>query len=178
MNSTNRLARRGHFGVVLSVTAAITLLAAIPAHSHHSFAMYDSRATRTFTGRLTQFIPGANHAQLIFEVLEPNGEVMLNDDGEPVLWGFETGPAAQIARRGVTLDAFPVGTVINVSLNPLRDGRNFGALAREGGRIIHCGMSLPEGGCSAETGTVYLANELGNPDVDTIPPLSGRESSQ
>jgi hypothetical protein len=129
------------------------------ASSHHSFAMYDTKVTRTLTGRLVQLVPGANHAQIIFEQLEPNGEVSVDASGEPVLWGVETGPAAQIARRGVTLEQFAVGTVITVNLNPLRDGRNFGALAREGGQIIHCGTRLPPGGCTAETGTVYLADE-------------------
>lgn len=141
------------------VILASVLFLAMPAQSHHSFAMYDSRTTRTFTGRLTQFIPGANHAQIIFEVLEPDGAVSLSANGEPVRWGIETGPAAQIARRGVTLERFAVGTIINVNLNPLRDGRNFGALAREGGRIIHCGTSLPDGGCNTETGTVYLDSQ-------------------
>jgi len=135
------------------------ILPLMPAHGHHSFAMYDTKQTRTFTGRLTQFIPGANHAQLIFEVLGPDGQVELGDDGKPVLWGVETGPAAQLARQGVTLKSFPVGTVINVNLNPLRDGRNFGALAREGGRLINCGTELPEGGCSEATGSTFLAGD-------------------
>lgn len=143
---------------ILAVLASV-LVPGASALSHHSFAMYDSRTTRTFTGRLTQFIPGANHAQIIFEVLEPDGSVSTNENGEPVRWGIETGPAAQIARRGVTLERFAVGTIINVNLNPLRDGRNFGALAREGGRIIHCGTRLPERGCTRETGMVYLADE-------------------
>lgn len=159
MRSANESNRRQRWGALLSAAALSSLLLAAPAQSHHSFAMYDSRTTRTLTGRLRQFIPGANHAQLIFEVLEDDGEVMLDESGAPVAWGIETGPAAQIARRGVTIDAFPVGTIINVNLNPLRDGRNFGALAREGGRIIHCGTSMPEGGCSPETGTIYLAAE-------------------
>jgi len=126
------------------------------AGAHHSFAMYDTKITRTFTGRLTQFIPGANHAQIIFELIGPDGGPEIGADGKPVLWGVETGPAAQLARQGVTLQSFPVGTVINVNLNPLRDGRNFGALAREGGRLINCGTALPESGCDTATGTVFL----------------------
>lgn len=134
------------------------LLAAMPTVAHHSFAMYDTKVTRTFTGRLLQFVPGANHAQIIFEVLDPDGQPRVDEAGEPVLWGVETGPAAQLARRGVTLERFPVGTVLNVNLNPLRDGRNFGALARQGGRLINCGTRLPEGGCNEETGEVFLGD--------------------
>jgi len=159
MRSTNELHRSQRWSTLLIAAVLSGLLLAAPAQSHHSFAMYDSRTTRTFTGKLRQFIPGANHAQIIFEVLGDDGAVMLNENGEPVAWGIETGPAAQIARRGVTIDAFPVGTIINVNLNPLRDGRNFGALAREGGRIIHCGTRMPEGGCTADTGTIYLNAE-------------------
>jgi hypothetical protein len=148
--------------VALTAAAAGILAAGVLAdlaYGHHSFAMYDTRITRTFTGRLLQVIPGANHAQILFEVLEANGRASVDESGQAVRWGVETGPAAQIARQGVTLDAFPAGTIINVNLNPLRDGRNFGALARDGGRLIHCGNSLPEGGCTEATGTVYLEGE-------------------
>ena len=43
------------------------------AAAHHSFAMYDQSQVKTVTGKLTRFIPGANHAQLIFELLESDG---------------------------------------------------------------------------------------------------------
>lgn len=116
--------------------------------------MYDREKTETLTGRLTRFIPGANHAQLIFELADENGEAVLDDSGEPVVWGVETGPAGTIARQGVTVDAFPVGTIITVSLNPLRDGRQFGVLADDG--IVKCGMEMPEGGCTSETGETFM----------------------
>lgn len=152
---------RGSHRLLCSMLAVLScvVLPSLQAYGHHSFAMYDTKQTRIFTGRLTQFIPGANHAQLIFEVLGPDGKVVLGDDDKPVLWGVETGPAAQLARQGVTLKSFPVGTVINVNLNPLRDGRNFGALAREGGRLINCGTEFPEGGCNEATGSTFLAGD-------------------
>jgi len=37
--------------------------------AHHSFAMYDMTKSQSMTGKLTRFIPGGNHAQLVFEVL-------------------------------------------------------------------------------------------------------------
>ncbi|MEY4640535.1 MAG: hypothetical protein RLZZ227_529 [Pseudomonadota bacterium] len=133
------------------------LLAALPASAHHSFAMYDQTELRSFTGKLTRFIPGANHAQLLFEVLDADGATLIDSAGKPVMWGVEMGPAARIAKQGVTPDNFPNGTIISVSLNPLRDGRTFGAMPMGSGGVIHCGMQFPEGGCNAETGTVYLA---------------------
>jgi hypothetical protein len=123
-----------------------------PAEAHHSFAMYDLTQTKTLTGRLTRFIPGANHAQLIFELIDENGDAIIGDDGRPETWGVETGPAAQIANQGITVRSFPVGTILTVTLNPLRDGRTAGSLD---GAIIHCGTELPDGGCSSATGESY-----------------------
>jgi len=121
--------------------------------AHHSFAMYDMTATRTMTGKLTRFIPGSNHAQLIFEVLDSSGKSVI-ENGKPVVWGVETGSAAAMARQGVTVDSFPQGTILTVSLHPLRDGRPFGAI---GGPIINCGTSLPAGGCNEKTGKSFGA---------------------
>jgi hypothetical protein len=161
MRDSNRLnGFSGRKGLQAGLAVCVALYgSAQTAGAHHSFAMYDTKITRTFTGRLTQFIPGANHAQIIFELIGPDGGPVIGADGKPELWGVETGPAAQLARQGVTLESFPVGTVLNVNLNPLRDGRNFGALAREGGRLINCGTALPEGGCDAATGTVFLGDD-------------------
>lgn len=132
--------------------AVISALAATPASAHHSFAMYDMTQTKTLTGRLIRFVPGANHAQLHFEVLDAEGKPVMQN-GKPMLWGVETGSAAQLARRGVTVDEFPVGTIITVLAHPLRDGRPFGALA---GELIKCGTTMPKGGCTKETGRVFL----------------------
>ena len=136
---------------LLGIAALVAFLAA-PALAHHSFAMYDMNTTKTVTGKLTRYVPGANHAQLHFELLDENGKTMMKD-GKPVLWGVETGSAAQMARRGVTVKDFPVGTIITVVLHPLRDGRPFGALA---GELIKCGTTLPQGGCTKETGKQFL----------------------
>ena len=67
--------------------------------------------------------------------------------------GVETASAAQLARLGVTVDEFPVGTIITVAYHPLRDGRPLGALA---GELIRCGKDLPKGGCTKATGQVFL----------------------
>jgi len=124
--------------------------------AHHSFAMYDQTQRQTMTGRLTRYIPGANHAQLIFERVDESGETLKDDQGKPVLWGVETGPATRIAREGVTPDNFPIGSIITVQLHPLRNGKNFGAMPN-GAPLINCGMTMPAGGCTTETGTSYLS---------------------
>ena len=130
---------------------------ATPAFSHHSFAMYDQTITKTLTGRLTRYIPGANHAQLIFEVLGSDGTPVMQN-GKPVQWGVETGSAAAFARQGVTPKTFPEGTIFTVTLYPLRDGRPFGAMA---GLLIKCGATLPAGGCTKATGEVLISSDTG-----------------
>jgi hypothetical protein len=143
-----------------SIRAVATAMAAsflwsTGATAHHSFAMYDQAQVKTLTGKLTRFIPGANHAQLIFELLEADGTPVLDAAGKPMLWGVETGPAARIAREGVTPDNFPAGTIVTVSLNPLRNGKPFGAMPN-GTPIVNCGTSMPQGGCTSDTGRVFL----------------------
>ena len=145
------------WGIAGACAAALAMLAA-PAAAHHSFAMYDTTKSQTLTGMLTRFLPGANHAQILFSLVDDKGKVILNDKGKPVMWGVETGPAAQIAAKGVTVKDFPPGTIITVTLHPLKDGRNFGTLARGTG-IVKCGTIMPEGGCTAETGTVFMETQ-------------------
>ena len=139
---------------IAGVVAALAFLAsAAPAISHHSFAMYNMAVTRVMTGKLTRFIPGSNHAQLIFEVLNDDGSNVMQN-GKPLVWGMETGSAAAMARSGVTVESFPPGTIMTVTLHPLRDGRPMGAV---GGSIVHCGMKMPAGGCNEKTGKVMGA---------------------
>jgi hypothetical protein len=128
----------------------VLALMSVPVFAHHSFAMYDQTTTKTMTGKLTRYVPGANHAQLIFEVLDDEGKTVMKD-GKPLQWGVETGSAAAMARLGVAPATFPEGTVFTVRLYQLRDGRNFGALA---GLIIQCGTAVPKGGCTKDTGKV------------------------
>lgn len=144
MRTLNGRLVAGLAGVIL------TGVLSTPAIAHHSFAMYDQTTTRTLTGKLTRYVPGANHAQLIFQLLDEEGKGIMQN-GKPMQWGVETGSAAAMARLGVAPDTFPEGTVFTVRLFPLRDGRSFGALA---GQIIQCGMALPKGGCNKDTGKV------------------------
>lgn len=137
----------------LLVVAVSLVVVSVSARAHHSFAMYDMQKSQSMTGKLTRFIPGGNHAQLVFEVLGADGKPTMKD-GKVVVWGVETGSAANIARNGITVESFPLGTIIGVTLHPLRDGRPFGAV---GGPIVHCGTTVPAGGCNEKTGKVFGA---------------------
>lgn len=139
--------------VMTALVAALMVAAATPARAHHSFAMYNMSETKVMTGKLTRFIPGSNHAQLIFEVLSSDGKPVM-EKGKPLVWGMETGSAAAMARNGVTVESFPPGTIMTVTLHPLRDGRPMGAV---GGPIVHCGTTMPAGGCNEKTGKVLGA---------------------
>jgi len=141
--------------VVTSVACLFSAVFTTQAYAHHSFAMYDMKSEKTLTGKLFRFIPGANHAQILFTLLDDSGAPVLDEKGEPVIWGVETGPAARISEQGVTVQSFPADSILTVTLHPLRDGRNFGALADAG--IIFCGNAMPENGCSTATGKVFLA---------------------
>ena len=64
-------------------------------------------------------------------------------------FGVETGSAIAMSRNGVTVKTMAEGTFITVRFYPLRDGRDFGALA---GLLVSCGTTMPAGGCTEETG--------------------------
>jgi hypothetical protein len=148
---------KAHGSVINVLGAAIAGLASagwtVQSAAHHSFAMYDQSEVRTLTGSYASF--GREPAQLIFELLEADGTNVLDASGMPVMWGVESGPAARIAEQGVTPDNFPAGTILTVQLNPLRNGKTFGAMPN-GTSIIHCGSAMPSGGCTAATGKAYL----------------------
>ena len=104
-----------------------TVAFAAPALAHHSFAMYDQTKTVTWTGVVTRFVAQANHAELQFVPLGPDGKAIRGPDGKPITWGVEMAGAAAVAQQGITVQSFPAGTIFSVRMNPLRDGSNFGS---------------------------------------------------
>lgn len=120
--------------------AALAVVFATPASSHHSFAMYDQNKVVTLTGVVRQFVPQANHAELHFIVLTPDRKALEKAaDGKYVEWGVEMAGTAQLERQGITGTTFGAGTVFSVRLNPLRDGSNFGAQVRQTA-LVKCPM--------------------------------------
>src|SRR5271154_726022 len=127
-----------------------------PALAHHSFAMYDQTKTITLTGVAYQFVAQANHAEIHFYLIGPDGKLAKEKDGKNVDWGVEMAGAAAVAQQGITADAFPVGTIFSVKMNPLRDGSNFGS---RGGALAKCPWKMPpEPGktCDTVKGTQLL----------------------
>ena len=140
--------------LLIAVGAAVVLT--VPAAAHHSFAMYDQTVTKTLSGKLTRYVPGANHAQLLFVVVDNDGNVVMKD-GKPMQFGVETGSAIAMARNNVTVKTMSEGTFITVRYYPLRDGRDFGALA---GMLITCGKAMPHGGCNEQTGQRLIGDSF------------------
>src|SRR5882724_10573928 len=98
-----------------------------PALAHHSFAMYDQTKTTVLTGVAYQFVAQANHAEIHFYVVGPDGKLVKDKEGKNADWGVEMAGAAAVAAQGITAASFPVGTIFSVKLNPLRDGSSFGS---------------------------------------------------
>src|SRR5499427_9458299 len=130
-----------------------------PAMSHHSFAMYDQTKTVTLTGVATRFVAQANHAELHFVPIGPDGKAMRGPDGKPITWGVEMAGAAAVAAQGITAASFTAGTIFSVKLNPLRDGSNFGSRT---GAIAKCPANkVPAAGkhCDSVEGREILGGD-------------------
>jgi len=132
---------RGPKTAALLGAACLAALAG-PAAAHHSFAMYDQTKTLTFTGVATQFIAQANHAELHFYEIGPNGKLVKDKDGNNIDYGVEMMGAAAMAQQGITAATFPAGTIFSVKVNPMRDGASFGS--RAGGTpLVKCPWKTP-----------------------------------
>ena len=115
-------------GMIAGILALISVgVYVTPALAHHSFAMYDQNKTIVLTGVAYQFVAQANHAELHFYVIGPDGKLVKDKDGKNVDWGVEMAGAAAVAQQGITASSFPAGTIFSVKINPLRDGSNFGS---------------------------------------------------
>ena len=135
--------------VALIATLLALVLCVVPALAHHSFAMYDQTKTVTLTGVAYQFVAQANHAEIHFYLIGPDGKLAKDKDGKNVDWGVEMAGAAAVAQQGITAASFPVGTIFSVKMNPLRDGSNFGSRV---GAIAKCPWKVPpEAGKTCDT---------------------------
>ena len=149
-----RLNKHWVIATLLAITSLVLFIT--PAMSHHSFAMYDQTKTITLTGVMTRFVAQANHAEMHFVPLGPDGKPMRGGDGKPITWGVEMAGAAAVANQGIMPASFPAGTIFSVKLNPLRDGSNFGSRT---GAIAKCPTGkAPAAGkhCNSVEGSTLL----------------------
>ena len=98
-----------HTWMIAGLLAFVARLYVTPASAHHSFAMYDQTKTTVLTGVAYQFVAQANHAELHFYVIGPDGKLVKDKDGKNVDWGVEMAGAAAVAAQGITADCVPRG---------------------------------------------------------------------
>jgi hypothetical protein len=96
MNAQSRIG--GGFAFAIAVTVVL----AASVRAHHSFAMYDTKITKVFTGVVTRIDPSVNHLQIFFAPMNAERKnVERNPAGQPIVWSVEMEGSAQMAREGV-----------------------------------------------------------------------------
>ena len=93
--------------------AALALGLAVDAFAHHSTSYY-SREQKDFVkieGKVVRWDYRSPHSQLYVETTDK--------DGKPVVWRFESTPAAWLLREGITKDSIGVGDQVTVEGFPI-----------------------------------------------------------
>ena len=155
-------------GLAAATLTAATFVAVPAAYALHSFSIFDASQTKTFTGVVTRVNPDANHLQIFFAPMNPERKnVERGEDGKPIVWAVEMAGSAASAQQGISVSAFPAGTIFTVSLHPLRSGEPAGA--REGA-LYKCPVKTPPAAgkhCDTVDGMVQIGGDDGiprNPD--------------
>ena len=147
--------------------AAVAAAVALPVWAHHSFSIFDDQQTRVFTGVVTRVNPDANHLQIFFAPMNAERKnVERGADGKPIVWAVEMAGSAQSAKDGISVSAFPPGTIFSVGLHPLRSGEPAGA--REGGLVKCPEKTPPPAGkhCDVVDGHVSIGGSTLPPSTD------------
>ena len=93
--------------------AAVALGLTVQAFAHHSTSYY-SRDQKDFVkiqGKVVRWEYRSPHSQLYVETADK--------DGKPVVWRFETTPAAWLLREGITKDSMTSGDQVTVEGFPI-----------------------------------------------------------
>jgi hypothetical protein len=98
------------------ILGALFLAAAVvPVLAHHSAAMFDDKKTVTLTGTVKAFQYTNPHSWLLVDVKAKDGKV--------TTWGFEAEGPSTLRRAGIRPSDFVFGTPVEITGNPMRDGR-------------------------------------------------------
>lgn len=103
---------------LLAASAAVLMLAGIPAVAHHSFgATYDVSKEQSIKGKIVQVSLRSPHSFFFIEAEDSSGTLQR--------WSIEGAAAGQFAQQGVTRDAFKVGDPVEVICNPARSATSY-----------------------------------------------------
>jgi hypothetical protein len=111
------------------VLAACMLAGAGIAMAHHSFAMFDTTATVTLTGSVTEFQWTNPHAYIELDVPESNGTGKQH-------WTIELGSPSILQQSGWKFKDLKFGDKVTATINPLRSHQPGGLLVQ---------VTLPDG---------------------------------
>lgn len=147
-------------GVIFSTVILSVITLCAPVQAHHSFAMYNMKDVKVFTGVVTRIDPAPNHLAIFFAPMNAERKnVERDENGEPIVWAVEMGGSAQMARQGISVSSFPPGTVFSVGLHALRNGESAGS--REGG-LFKCPERTPPAAgmhCDSVEGNIAIGRE-------------------
>ncbi len=108
---------------LVRAAVALAVVAALPLQAHHSFAPYDMQKVKVVTGVVTRVNPDANHLQIFFAAMNAERKNVERDaDNKPIIWSVEMAGSAASAQDGISVSAFPQGTVFSVAVHPARNG--------------------------------------------------------
>jgi len=127
----------------LSIAAVISLIV-VPAHAHHSFAMFDMDKEVTYRGVVADFKWVNPHVHITVDIKAgPN-----IDPATVGTWDVEGGSTNIMGRQGWTRVTFKAGDSITLVGHPMKDGSKgvslFYVIMPDGKRLYH-DIARPKG---------------------------------
>ena len=127
-----------------AVLAAVISLIVIPAHAHHSFAMFDMDREVTYSGVVADFKWVNPHVHITVDIKAgPN-----IDPATVGTWDVEGGSTNIMGRQGWTRVTFKAGDSITLVGHPMKDGSKgvslFYVIMPDGKRLYH-DIARPKG---------------------------------
>ena len=127
-----------------AVLAAVISLIVVPAHAHHSFAMFDMDKEVTYRGVVADFKWVNPHVHITVDIKAgPN-----IDPATVGTWDVEGGSTNIMGRQGWTRVTFKAGDSIRLVGHPMKDGSKgislFYVIMPDGKRLYH-DVARPKG---------------------------------
>lgn len=122
--------RKSVLAAVLFGASAVVIT---PAIAHHSFAMFDPAKVITLKGTVKEFRWVNPHVSMFVNAQGDNGGV----------WAVELTSPGNLTRLGWSRKTMKPGDIIEVQVNPLRDGRKGGGFRQvklPDGKVMKAGL--------------------------------------